>query len=110
MTRLSVLTRSQPLATIYSSSFYCLPICSGHGNNLKGQEDSVLLVATGEIDEQPVWRGIPVKTLDPKGTSIALIQAAVIDPVSSKPIFQAVDSNVGEWLSLYASIGNFKST
>lgn len=78
--------------------------------NLKGQEDSVLLVATGEIDEQPVWRGIPVKTLDPKGTSIALIQAAVIDPVSSKPIFQAVDSNVGEWLSLYASIGNFKST
>lgn len=68
------------------------------------------MVATDKTGEQPVWRGIPVKNLDPKGVNIALIQAAVIDPVSSKPIFQAVDSNVGEWLSLYASIGNFKST
>lgn len=77
--------------------------------NLKGQEDSALVVVTGEKNEQPVWRGIPVKNLDPKGVNIALIQAAVIDPVSSKPTFQPVDSKVGEWLTLYTSINNLKT-
>ena len=77
--------------------------------NLKGQEDSVLVVATDKTGEQPVWRGIPVKTLKPSGANIALIQAAVIDPVSSKPTFQPVDGKIGERLALYTSISNLKT-
>lgn len=78
--------------------------------NLKGQEDSVLAVVTNDMGLQPAWKNIPIKNLDPKGTNISLIQAVVIDPVTNKPEFKAVNSKVGEWLSIYMSISNLKST